>query len=50
MDEENMKSFGVYEQLVRDWCFKHDMVYVLPEFKELFDEIRVMDEKKKKQN
>ena len=34
---ENMKQFEQYEYLVRQWCKKHQMVYVMPEFKELFD-------------
>ena len=32
--EENMKSFGKYESLVRKWCEKNNMTYVLEEFKE----------------
>ena len=43
--KENMKSFGEYEPYVRKWCKKHDMGYIMIEFKELFDSIRVMDEK-----
>lgn len=42
--KDNMASFGEYEPLVRKWCKKHEMVYVMGEFKELFDEIRIMDE------
>ena len=36
---QNMKQFGKWEPLVRNWCNKHRMAYVLPEFKELFDDI-----------
>ena len=39
LDEENMKSFGKYEALVRSWCIKHNMFYVMEEFKELFEMI-----------
>ena len=42
--KDNMASFGEYEPLVRKWCEKHHAVYVIEEFKELFDEIRIMDE------
>ena len=41
--KSNMASFGEYEQLVRKWCKKHNMVWVMEEFKELFDDIRKMD-------
>lgn len=37
--DKNMKQFGEWEHLVREWCKKHKMVYVMPEFKELFDDI-----------
>ncbi len=42
--KENMASFKEYEPLVRKWCKKHKMAWVMPEFKELFDKIRIMDE------
>ena len=45
--EMNLLSFGEYKPLVKAWCEKHEMAYVMPEFKELFDEIRIMDEKPK---
>ena len=41
---ENMRSFGEYEPLVRKWCAKHKIVYVMEEFKELFDDIRQMED------
>jgi len=37
--DKNMKCFGTYEPLVRKWCTRHFMVWVMPEFKELFDDI-----------
>lgn len=43
---ENMKSFGEYEPLVRKWCKKHEMAYVMEEFKELFDMIKSSKPKK----
>jgi len=43
--KENMKSFGEYEPYVRKWCKKYEMAYVMEEFKELFDWIRIMDKK-----
>ena len=36
----NKKDFGVFYNLVIKWCVKNDMCYVLPEFKELFDDIK----------
>ena len=38
--KENMESFGEYETIVRDWCKKHEMVWLMPEIKELFDIIK----------
>ena len=47
--EENMKSFGKYESLVRKWCEKNKMTFVLEEFKELFDNIAKAERERMKQ-
>ena len=37
--EEEMKQFGRFEKLVREWCRKHKQAWIMEEFKELFEMI-----------
>jgi len=42
---DNMKSFGEYESLVRAWCIKHEMSWIMEEFKELFNMVSLKSKK-----